>query len=136
MPELQFANGVLSRLHAQGGVAYDERGYLFVLGAIEYLQSKLDARRHVSGQELAWACRDLALERFGPMARTVLDCWGVRSSSDFGHIVYALVGIGLLSTQPGDRVEDFESVYEFVAAFDESYSPSVAPGPDGTELSG
>lgn len=124
MPELQFADGVLSRLHARGGVRYDERAYLFVLSGIEYLQCRLEARRHVTGQELTWACRDLALERFGLVARTVLDCWGVRTTADFGHIVYALIDVGLLSAQPGDRVEDFENVYEFARAFDETYAVS------------
>src|SRR2546429_9166470 len=43
---------------------YHERGYMFVLAALEYAQSKLPARRHLSGAELAWACRDFALEQF------------------------------------------------------------------------
>jgi uncharacterized repeat protein (TIGR04138 family) len=127
VPELQFADGVLARLHAQGEVRYDERAYLFVLAGIEFLQSRLDRRRHVTGQELAWACRDLALERFGLVARTVLDCWQVRETIDFGRIVFALVGVGLLSTQPGDRVEDFDDVFDFARAFDESYAPSWRP---------
>ena len=92
-----------------------------MLGAVEYLQGKLDARRHVTGVELAWACRDLALERFGFLARAVLDCWGVQSTADLGAIVFALVEIELLGTQPEDRVEDFTDVYEFESAFDESY---------------
>ena len=119
--DLQFADGVLARIHACGGKRYDERAYLFVLAAIEFLQSKLDVRRHVSGAELAWACRDLALERFGLLSRTVLDCWGVQSTADFGKIVFALVEIELLSTQPGDKAEDFVGVYDFEAAFDEAY---------------
>jgi uncharacterized repeat protein (TIGR04138 family) len=123
VPELQFADGVLARLHARGGTRYDERAYLFLLEAIEYLQQRLDARRHVSGHELSWACRDLALERFGLVARTVLECWGVKTTADFGRIVYALVDVGLLSTQEGDQLSDFDGVYQFPAAFDESYAP-------------
>jgi len=120
-PDLQFADGVLARIHAVSGKKYDERAYLFVLAGIEYLQGKLDVRRHVSGAELAWACRDLALERFGLLSRTVLECWGVASTADIGKIVFALVEIELLSTQPGDRAEDFIGVYEFESAFDEGY---------------
>jgi len=44
--ELQFAEDVLARIRARGG-QYHERSYLFVLAAIEYLQTRLDARRHV-----------------------------------------------------------------------------------------
>lgn len=119
MPELQFADGVLARLHAHGERRYDERAYLFMLAAIEHIQTTLPVRRHVSGQELAWGCRDLALARFGLLARTVLDCWSVRSTADFGHLVYAMVEVGLLSTQPGDTIEDFSEVYDFKSAFDE-----------------
>lgn len=121
MQELQFADGVLARIRASAGSRYDERAYLFVLSAIEFLQLTLDVRRHVTGVELAWGCRDLALERFGLLSRTVLDCWGITCTADFGRIVYTLVEIGLLSTQPGDREEEFHGVYDFVAAFDSSY---------------
>lgn len=124
VPELQLSDEVLARLRADGGIAYDERGYIFVLTSIEFLQGRLEQRRHVTGVELSWACRDHALERFGLMARTVLRYWRIESTLDFGRIVYDLVRVGLLSTEPGDRVEDFEDVYDFSRAFDESYALS------------
>ena len=49
MPDLQFADGVLARIRAVAGTEYDERAYLFMLEAIEFLQERLDARRHVTG---------------------------------------------------------------------------------------
>jgi uncharacterized repeat protein (TIGR04138 family) len=121
MYELQFADGVLARIHARGGKQFDEKAYLFVLASVEYLQTKFDVRRHVSGVELAWACRDLAQERFGLLARHVLSCWNVSSTADWGAIVYALVGIELLATQPGDTESDFADVYDFCEAFDSTY---------------
>lgn len=127
MPDLQFADGVLARIHARGGKRYDERAYLFVLAGIEYLQSKLDVRRHVSGAELAWACRDLALERFGLLSRPVLDCWGVTSTADLGAIVFALIDIELLSAQTGDKESDFAAVYAFDSAFDDGYTMRWVP---------
>lgn len=120
MPDLQFADDVMERIRARGG-AFHERGYFFVLAAIEYLQVRLPARRHVSGSELAWACRDLARERFGLLARPVLAHWGLTRSDDFGRIVYTLVDVGLLVTQPGDSEEDFRDVFDFESAFDEEY---------------
>ncbi|HEY3933093.1 MAG TPA: Minf_1886 family protein [Gemmatimonadales bacterium] len=121
MYELQFADGVLARIHARGGKQYDERAYLFVLAAVEYVQGKLEVRRHLSGVELAWACRDMAQERFGLLARPVLACWNVSSTADLGAIVYALVSIELLATQPGDTESDFAGVYDFGEAFDKTY---------------
>ena len=116
MNELQFADDILARIRARGG-AYHERAYLFVLAAIEYMQSRLEVRRHVSGGELAWACRDFARAQFGLLAPSVLGHWGVTRTDDFGRIVFTLVEVGLLVTQPGDREADFEAVYDFSDAF-------------------
>ncbi|MEO8139241.1 MAG: Minf_1886 family protein [Gemmatimonadota bacterium] len=121
MNELHFSADVLSRLRADG-YRYDERAYLFVLAAIEFLQSRLEARRHVTGAELAWACRDFAVRQFGLLASDVLGYWGIRRTEDYGSIVFILVRAGLLSTQPTDREADFAAVYEFGEAFSEPYS--------------
>jgi uncharacterized repeat protein (TIGR04138 family) len=108
---------------------YHERAYLFVLAALEYAQNKLPARRHLSGAELAWACRDFALEQFGLLAPTVLEHWGVRSTEDIGHIVFALIDVGLLARQPSDKPEDFHRVYEFAEVFQAGYRwPGVERG--------
>jgi uncharacterized repeat protein (TIGR04138 family) len=127
MGELQFAEDVLARIRLQAGQRYHERAYLFVLATIEYLQTRLDVRRHVSGAELAWACRDFALQQFGLFAPHVLEHWGVTRTDDFGRIVFTLVEVGLLVTQPGDREQDFESVFDFGEAFG-SYEWQGVPG--------
>jgi uncharacterized repeat protein (TIGR04138 family) len=120
MHELQFSADVLTRIRLHDH-QYHERAYLFVLAAIEYLQSRLETRRHVTGGELSWACRDFAVRQFGLLATPVLEYWGVRRTEDFGRIVYVLVKAGLLSTQPGDREEDFAGVFDFGDAFGEPY---------------
>jgi len=118
--ELQFADDLMARIRSRGG-RYHERAYLFVLGTIEFLQSRLEARRHVSGGELAWACRDFARQQFGLLAREVLAHWGITRTEDFGRIVFTLVEVGLLVTQPGDAEADFEAVYQFADAFGDTY---------------
>ena len=121
MNELQFADDVMARIRARGG-RYDERAYLFVLATVEFLQSRLTVRRHVSGAELAVACRDLALTQFGLLARQVLEHWGITRTEDLGRVVFTLVEVGLLVTQPGDREEDFAGVYDFQEAFSDTYA--------------
>lgn len=100
---------------------YAEAAYLFVLRALQRRLQELSSPRHVSGAELADAVRSLALGRFGPMARTVLEHWGVHSTSDMGEIVFSLVECGVLIKQPGDSREDFEDLYTFDEAFEERY---------------
>lgn len=100
---------------------FHERGYLFVLAALEYTQTRRAERRHVSGAELAHAVRDLAIERFGVLAREVLEFWGIRRTEDVGDVVFAMVELGLLAAQPNDTRDDFAGVYDFDAAFERDY---------------
>lgn len=121
MHDLQFSTDILTRLRAEDD-RYHERAFLFVLATIEFLQSRLEVRRHVSGAELSWACRDFAVRQFGLLASQVLAYWGVRRTEDFGRLVYILVRLGLLSTQPSDREADFAGVYDFDEAFGQPYA--------------
>ena len=105
---------------------FHERAYLFVLAALEYAQGRLPERRHIAGRELAEACRDLALERYGVTARLVLDHWGIRSTADIGDVVFTLVDLGLLLSQPTDTRDDFIGVYDFDRAFEREYPWSGA----------
>ena len=120
MNDLQLADDIMSRIRARGG-QYHERGYLFVLGTIEFLQTRLEVRRHVTAPELAWACRDFAQQQFGLLAPVVLGHWGITRTEDLGRIVFTLVEVGLLVTQPGDAEADFEGVYQFADVFGDSY---------------
>lgn len=120
MAELTFRDGIMDRIRLKER-RYDERAYLFVLAALEFCQQKLPERRHISGAELAEGCRDLALERFGVMSRLVLEHWGIRQTADIGHIVFTLVDLGMLLSQPNDSREDFEGVFDFERAFERDY---------------
>lgn len=100
---------------------YAEAGYLFVLTALQRRLESLSRPRHVTGPEVAESVRRLAVERFGPLARTVLEHWGIHSTSDMGEIVFSLVESGILIKQPGDSREDFEGLYSFDEAFEQRY---------------
>jgi len=124
-PELAFRDGVMDQIRLRER-RFDERAYLFVLAALEYCQTQLVERRHISGAELARGCRALAVERFGVTARMVLEHWGVRCTRDIGDIVFTLVELGLLVSQPDDRREDFDDVFDFAQAFETEYPWSAA----------
>jgi uncharacterized repeat protein (TIGR04138 family) len=125
LAELAFRDGIMDRIRLREP-RFDERAYLFVLAALEYCQQRLDERRHISGKELALACRDLALDRFGVMSRVVLEHWGVRTSADIGDVVFTLVELGLLMSQPTDSREEFADVFDFDQAFEREYPWSGA----------
>ena len=116
MSDVSTLEAALAEIRKRDG-KYNERAYVFVLAALEFAQTRLPARRHLSGAELAWACRDFALEQFGMLASSVLTHWGVESTGDFGQIVFILIDVGLLARQPTDKLEDFEHVYDFADVF-------------------
>lgn len=124
--ELAFREGIMDQIRLRER-RFHEHAYLFVLTALEYCQSQLAERRHIAGRELALACRDLALTRYGVIARLVLEHWGIRSTADIGDVVFTLVDLNLLISQPADSRDDFLGVYEFEEAFEGNYPWHVAP---------
>ena len=120
-----LAEPIMERLRKRNP-AYNETAYLFLLAALHFTIERAGEARHITGRELAEGCRDLAMERFGLMARSVLEFWGIRSTRDLGEIVFALVECGVLVKQEGDCVHDFEDVFCFCEAFESNY-PWCAP---------
>jgi uncharacterized repeat protein (TIGR04138 family) len=118
--QLAFREGIMDRIRAREP-RFQEHAYLFVLGALEFCQARLPVRRHISGRELAEACRDLALERYGVLAQLVLEQWGVRSTADIGDVVFTLVDLGLLISQPNDSRDEFIGVFDFGETFEREY---------------
>jgi len=97
-----------------------------VRAAIEKLGGIESLNRHVTGQQLCLALRDLAIDKYGLMAGVVLGHWGVHRTNDFGRIVFALVDNGDLHKQPTDSIRDFDRVFDFREVFDRGYR--IAPG--------
>jgi uncharacterized repeat protein (TIGR04138 family) len=100
---------------------YPEKAYVFLLLALQRVIGRLAEPRHVTGGELAMGCRELALELYGPLARTVLEHWGIRETRAFGDLVFNLLDAGVLSKTDEDSREDFDHVFDFADAFERGY---------------
>lgn len=108
------------------GRRFSAEAYAFVFEALDYtLRKRGGVRRHISGPEIMEGVRQLALETFGFLARDVLRRWGVRSTDDFGQVVFHLIGDDLLQKTADDRQEDFASLYDFQEAFDLSFEAAL-----------
>lgn len=111
---------------------YDRKSYDFVRLGLEHTVKELRKRdasraersRHVSGPELLDGLRAYALEQFGPLAKTVLNEWGVQTSADFGEIVFNLIEYNVFSKTDSDRREDFADVFDFDDAFVKPFQPA------------
>lgn len=110
---------------------FDRAAYTFVRDGLEYAVKELKKRdaarakisRHVTGRELAEGLRDYALDQFGPLAKTVLNAWGLHETGHFGDIVYNFIEYNVFSKTDSDRREDFDDVYDFDEAFERPFRP-------------
>ena len=106
---------------------YAPEAFLFLhdglMRTLKQIQETEKKPRQITGAELSDGLRRFALEQFGPLALTVLARWGVRTTRDFGEIVFALLGAGLLGKTEEDKIEDFDDLYDFDAAFRAPFRP-------------
>ncbi len=103
-------------------LAHDSRytpdGYRFIFEALDFTLKTVGRKAgHVNGRELLEGVRVHALDQFGGLAPMVFNTWGVRTTDDFGEIVFNLVEAGLMGKTESDSKEDFRGVYEFDDVF-------------------
>jgi uncharacterized repeat protein (TIGR04138 family) len=84
-----------------------------------------DAPRHISGEQLCKGLLELAWDRWGLMAKSVLNRWNLNTTRDFGEIVFLLVENGWMQKEPNDSIEDFVNVYDFNQAFQGDFEISL-----------
>jgi uncharacterized repeat protein (TIGR04138 family) len=131
MQEISFEEA-LAEIRAKDP-RYQRDAYVFVREALDHTQKAVakDTRRvrHVTGQELLAGIRDFALQQFGPMAKTLLEEWGVRCCADFGEIVFNMVEVGWLAKTEKDSREDFHDGYDFDEVFVKPFLPKSKQTP-------
>ena len=113
---------------------YQPDAYFFLVEALDVTvkdirKNQPEHGRHVSGKELLDGIKVYALDEFGPLTHTVLTEWGVRTTLDFGEIVFNLVEAGRLGKTESDSREDFKGGYDFEEAFLQPFEPQQPPPP-------
>ena len=110
---------------------FDRRAYGFMREGIEHAVKELRKREaerakiscHLTGRELSEGLRFYALEQYGPLAKTVLNGWGISETIHFGDIVYNLIDYNVFTKTESDRREDFEGIFTFEDAFVAPFQP-------------
>lgn len=96
---------------------YKADAYEFLMQALHQTQKKLNRQGHVNGKELLEGMREVIIDKYGPMAKTVLNHWGIKSTEDVGNIVFNMLSKRLLSKTERDNLDDFKNAYDFDEAF-------------------
>lgn len=97
---------------------YKADAYEFLMQALWFTQGKLKRKGHIAGKELLEGIKDYGLDLYGPMVKTVFEHWGIRTTDDFGEIVFNMIDNGTLNKTDKDSRDDFKNVYDFDEAFD------------------
>ena len=116
---------------------YHPDAYRFVDQALRFTQRRLgrtpetleqeqpqefdEDSAHISGPELLDGVRELAIQEFGLLTITVLRYWGIRTTDDFGRIVFDFIERGAMRKTELDQLTDFFDVYDFEEVFDRGY---------------
>ena len=96
---------------------YKPDAYEFVAAALHFSQKRIKRQGHILGRELLEGLKEFAIEQFGPMAKTVLNHWGIYRTEDVGNIVFNLIEKRFFFKTETDSLDDFKDVYDFDSAF-------------------
>lgn len=138
MQDLEF-NEVVELICKEDG-RYDRAAYTFIRQGLDYTVKEIrkkDAQksqrsRHVTGPELLEGLRQFALDQYGPMAKIVLNSWGIKRCEDFGELVFNLIEYNVFSKTENDKREDFAATYTFDDAFVKPFLPTKKAALSGT----
>ena len=110
----------IKRIRAKDGRFATEL-YPFLMEALDFTIRDVGERRHISARELLDGMCRYARDKFGLLAQTVLEKWGVHTPVDIGLAVYQLVEAGVLSKQKSDQLEDFDIDYDLRDVLEKDY---------------
>lgn len=94
---------------------FNPEAYLFVRDALGHAVALhgLEQGEHLTAPQLVAGVLDLANERWGGMAHTVLQRWGIFRSEDIGLITFQFIEVGVFGKQDSDSHTDFEGGVDF-----------------------
>ena len=116
---------IISNIYGKDPRYYPE-AYEFVMEALSFSKKRFKKSKHVSGEELLTGTKALLLKKFGPMTLTVLTYWGIKTTDDFGNIVFNLVENKVLAKDAQDHYESFKNAYDFEEVFNKGYRKALA----------
>ena len=105
---------------------YHREAYVFVRDSLRLTVEIAIKAGHDSGvhaNDVLNGLRDSAVKQFGPMAKFVLEQWGIHRCPDFGEILFNMADIGFLANSAKGCRTAFAEGFDFDAAFRKPFLP-------------
>lgn len=80
--------------------------------------------RHLSAKEYYEKLCELALHEYGPMAKTVFEHWGLKTTQDIARATYYMIDAGILSKQKDESIDDFAPLRPLSEVLSAPYTPT------------
>ncbi|MFA5293512.1 MAG: Minf_1886 family protein [Phycisphaerae bacterium] len=96
-------------------------GLGFTVKKFHSLDIEESGTHHVTGKQLCEGLAEFATNKWGRMAKVTLNQLGIKSTRDFGNIVYLMVENKWMHARPEDTIEEFDNVYDFEEVFEKNY---------------
>ena len=101
---------------------YHPDGIRFIYDGLAYTARNItEEPGHITGQTLCDGLKQFALEKWGRLAMPVLTNWNIKTTRDFGEIVYLMIKNKWMSAQPTDTIEDFDDLFDFKTTFKDKF---------------
>lgn len=90
---------------------------------VEQLREDIEQSQHfhITGRQLCFGLADSGIKKWGRLAKVVLNHGGIKTTRDFGEIVYLLINHNWMHAQPEDSIEDFDDIYDFEEVFEKNF---------------
>ena len=97
---------------------YTDESYHFAYEVLDYtLKNLAKSTKHLTSHELLEGYRSYAIDKFGCLAKTVLNNMGIKKTKDIGNIIFQLIEFELMGKQERDKREEFDNFYDFNVVF-------------------
>ena len=98
------------------------KAFKFVYEGLGYtIENLIGQSGHIEGKVLCEGLSRMAIDKWGKLAMVVLESWNIRTTRDFGEIVYSMIENKWMSAKPSDSISDFDDIYDFKKVFKDAF---------------
>ena len=92
-------------------ISVDRQAFEFIHIALQHATQ--GRQQHITAADLLESIKVVGNSAFGFLAKTLFGQWGIRTTDDWGRVVWVLVESEIWGKQPEDKQSDFNGLWDF-----------------------